>query len=119
MNIIANAIDAFDEYNSQRCLEKIKENSNCITIQTRMLGEDWISIAIADNGSGIPEAVRAKIFDAFFTTKGIGKGTGLGLSISHEIIVKKHAGCLRCVSEMGVGTTFIIEIPICRDLLLQ
>ena len=115
MNIIANSIDAFDEYNRQRSLEEIKENPNCITIQTRMLGENWISIAIADNGSGIPEPVRAKIFDAFFTTKAVGQGTGLGLSISYEIIVKKHAGSLRCVSEMGVGTTFIIEIPTCRD----
>ena len=112
MNIIANAIDAFEDYDRQGSLPKLKQNPNCITIKTLMLGENWISIAIADNGSGISETVRPKIFDAFFTTKAVGQGTGLGLSISYEIIVKKHAGHLRCFSGSGEGTTFIIEIPV-------
>ncbi|MDY7016281.1 MAG: ATP-binding protein, partial [Cyanobacteriota bacterium] len=112
MNLLANAIDAFEEYNRERSLQEIQENPNQITIQTRMIGKDWLFITIADNGPGIPKSVQAKIFDAFFTTKVVGKGTGLGLSIGYEIIVKKHAGYLRCVSEIGKGTTFIIEIPV-------
>ena len=112
MNILANAIDALEEYNCNRSLTDIKDNPNCITIQTQRKGKDWISIAIADNGPGIPEAVRSKIFETFFTTKEVGKGTGLGLSISYEIIVKKHAGYLRCISDIGEGTTFLIEIPV-------
>lgn len=112
MNILANAIDALEEYNRNRSLTDIKDNPNCITIQTQRKDKDWISIAIADNGPGIPEAVRSKIFETFFTTKEVGKGTGLGLSISYEIIVKKHAGYLRCISDIGEGTTFLIEIPV-------
>jgi len=69
-------------------------------------------ICIADNGPGMPEAVRAEIFHSFFTTKPIGKGTGLGLSISYQIVTERHHGTLRCVSEVGQGTEFWIEIPI-------
>jgi signal transduction histidine kinase len=60
----------------------------------------------------MPESVRARIFDPFFTTKEVGKGTGQGLSISHDVIVNKHKGSLSCVTEEGVGTTFIIELPL-------
>ncbi len=112
MNIFANAIDAFEEYNSQRSFPEIELNPNQIRIETQLLPDDWVSIAITDNGQGIPELVKAKIFDAFFTTKEVGKGTGLGLSISYEIIVKKHGGHLQCISEMGKGTTFLIQIPV-------
>jgi signal transduction histidine kinase len=52
-----------------------------------------------------------RIFDPFFTTKPVGKGTGLGLSISYEIVVEKHGGTLKCLSEPGKGTEFWIEIP--------
>jgi signal transduction histidine kinase len=58
------------------------------------------------------EEVQQKLFDPFFTTKPLGKGTGLGLSISYQIIVEKHGGKLQCISELGQGTQFIIEIPI-------
>ncbi|MEP3390033.1 MAG: ATP-binding protein, partial [Reichenbachiella sp.] len=67
-------------------------------------------IRISDNGTGMPDDVKDKIFDPFFTTKEIGKGTGLGLSISHGII-EKHRGTIRVESKMGVGTTFIINLP--------
>jgi signal transduction histidine kinase len=70
-----------------------------------------VRISIADNGIGMIEAVRQKIFDPFFTTKPIGSGTGLGLSISYQIIVEKHKGKLICDSQPGVGTNFVIEIP--------
>ncbi|WP_204102290.1 MULTISPECIES: ATP-binding protein [Spirulina sp. CCY15215] len=112
MNILANAIDAFEEGDLGRSYQDIVRDPHCITIQTQMMGEDWLSIAIADNGTGIPEGIQSKLFDAFFTTKGVGKGTGLGLSISHQIVTLKHGGNLRCVSSLDKGTTFIIEIPI-------
>jgi signal transduction histidine kinase len=69
-------------------------------------------ICIADNGPGMPEAVRAEIFHSFYTTKPIGKGTGLGLSISHQIVTERHNGTLRCISQVGQGTEFQIEIPV-------
>ncbi|MEG4032048.1 MULTISPECIES: HAMP domain-containing sensor histidine kinase [unclassified Microcoleus] len=65
-----------------------------------------------DNGLGMSEEVRTKIFDYLFTTKPAEKGTGLGLSISRQIVVEKHDGQLSCFSEQGVGTEFIIEIPL-------
>lgn len=58
------------------------------------------------------EEVCRRLFDPFFTTKPIGSGTGLGLSISYQIVVQKHSGVLKCVSTLGQGTEFIIEIPV-------
>ncbi|MCU0381528.1 MAG: ATP-binding protein [Chitinophagaceae bacterium] len=69
-----------------------------------------IVIAIADNGPGIPDHARDKIFQPFFTTKPTGQGTGLGLSLSYDI-VKAHGGSLRFESDASRGTTFIVEIP--------
>ncbi|OUL35811.1 hybrid sensor histidine kinase/response regulator [Nostoc sp. T09] len=112
MNIIANAIDALDEYNQQRSLEDIKQNPSLIKIRTMMSEDDWVAIHIADNGPGICEEVKAKLFNPFFTTKAVGKGTGLGLSISHQIIVEKHGGSIECQSTPGKGTEFAIKIPV-------
>jgi signal transduction histidine kinase len=108
MNILSNAIDALEESN-RRNLD-VKQPAS-IAIHTA-IKEEWIVIRIADNGPGIPEAIRSKLFDPFFTTKPIGKGTGLGLSISYQIIVDRHNGKLSCYSEPGQGTEFIIEIPV-------
>ena len=76
---------------------------------TRDLGER-VEIAIRDNGTGIPDEVRAKIFNPFFTTKPAGEGTGLGLSLSHDIVVKQHGGAIDVECEPG-STTFIIRLP--------
>ena len=108
MNLLANAIDAFDEFNEGK---KFDEIHNIITIRTT-LENDWATISIGDNGLGMPEEVRHKLFDAFFTTKPEGKGTGLGLSISYQIVVEKHGGTLECVSSPGNGAMFIIRIPV-------
>ena len=67
-------------------------------------------IRIADNGTGMSEAVKAKIFQPFFTTKPTGEGTGLGLSLSYDIITKGHGGTLEMASKEGEGTEFIITI---------
>lgn len=113
MNLLSNAIDAFDEFSQGRSLEEIKANPSIITIRTEIYPENsTIAIRIKDNGPGIPENVKQKIFDQLFTTKGVGKGTGLGLSISRQIVEETHKGKLTCISAPGQGAEFVIEIPI-------
>jgi two-component system NtrC family sensor kinase len=70
----------------------------------------FIEISISDNGPGIPDAVKDKIFQPFFTTKPTGQGTGLGLSLSYDI-VKAHGGELKVETKEGEGSTFIIQLP--------
>ncbi|MBU7583494.1 MAG: HAMP domain-containing histidine kinase [Nostoc sp. TH1S01] len=112
MNILANAIDALEESHVGRCLSETQENPNQITIRTSQIDSNWVQIAIADNGVGIPEGIRSKLFDPFFTTKPVGKGTGLGLSISYQIVTEKLGGKIECYSTVGQGTEFIIQIPV-------
>jgi signal transduction histidine kinase len=112
MNVLTNAIDALEEGNAKRTYQDIENKPNQITIRTTVLDSQWIKIAIADNGPGIPEAVQHRIFDPFFTTKPVGKGTGMGLSISYQIITQKHGGQLKCFSKLGEGSEFVIQIPI-------
>ncbi|MEH2266272.1 trifunctional serine/threonine-protein kinase/ATP-binding protein/sensor histidine kinase [Nostoc sp.] len=111
MNIIANAIDAFDESNISRSFAEIKANPNCISITTSV-ANNLVEIAIVDNGKGITEEVKQKIFDHLFTTKAVGKGTGLGLAIAQSIVVEKHGGTLNVNSTPGEGTEFMITLPI-------
>jgi signal transduction histidine kinase len=77
---------------------------------TKNLG-DKVEIRIRDNGTGIPNDVKEKMFNPFFTTKPAGEGTGLGLSMSHDIIVKQHGGTIDVETEPGVFTEFIITLP--------
>jgi signal transduction histidine kinase len=82
-----------------------------IWIYTQLV-ENTITISIADNGIGIKQNIINKIFDPFFTTKPVGKGAGLGLSMSYQTVVRKHNGNLWCDSTHGLGSKFVIEIPI-------
>jgi signal transduction histidine kinase len=82
-----------------------------IRITTRVV-EDWAELRFADTGTGIAEEHRAKLYDAFFTTKQVGKGTGQGLAIAHSIIVDGHDGTIDFETEVGRGTTFIIRLPL-------
>ncbi|XZN89376.1 MAG: ATP-binding protein [Microcoleus sp.] len=116
MNLLSNAIDALEESNAGHSFEDIVTKSNRIWIKTTTIEPDWVQIAIADNGTGIPEKSRSRLFDPFFTTKPVGKGTGLGLSISYQV-AQKHGGKLWCDSTLGKGTNFIIEIPIHQPLM--
>ncbi|PSB26920.1 hybrid sensor histidine kinase/response regulator [filamentous cyanobacterium Phorm 46] len=119
MNLLTNAIDALETQPSPRK----------ITISTALSSDSEpalhnpdskfaiqnnqsVVIHIADNGCGISEAVHHRIFDPFFSTKPVGSGTGLGLAISHDIIVEKHGGKISCISAIGGGTEFILQIPI-------
>ncbi|MDZ8186287.1 MAG: PAS domain S-box protein [Nostoc sp. ChiSLP02] len=108
MNILTNAIDALEELKFK--VETAEKPQ--ILIRTEIFDNSFVVIRIADNGAGIPEEVRMRLFDPFFTTKPVGKGTGLGLSISYQIVVEKHGGILKCISEPGQGTEFWIQIPI-------
>ncbi len=81
-----------------------------LTVSTRDLG-DRVEIAIRDNGTGIPDEVKAKMFNPFFTTKPAGEGTGLGLSLSHDIVVKQHGGAIEVATEPGAYTQFTIQLP--------
>ncbi|MEH2282628.1 MAG: AAA family ATPase [Nostoc sp.] len=111
MNILANAIDALDESNSERKFAEIQENPNKIIIKTS-LKANQVEITIADNAQGMNESVKQKIFDHLFTTKSVGKGTGLGLAIARQIVVEKHGGSIHCNSSPGEGTEFVIAIPV-------
>ncbi|MEP6525315.1 PAS domain S-box protein [Microcoleus vaginatus DQ-U2] len=115
MNLLGNAIDALEDYNSNHSSKETSSRPNRIRISTSA-NSDTVTIRIADNGKGINQEVIGKLFDPFFTTKAVGKGTGLGLSISYQIIVEKHRGKLQCISTPGEGAEFIIEIPICQEV---
>lgn len=108
MNILVNAIDALEEALDQGSCQA----SPTITIRSELVKPNWVAIAIADNGTGMPETVQNRLFEPFFTTKTVGKGTGLGMSISHQIVTEKHNGSLTCRSTPGQGTEFLIQIPI-------
>jgi signal transduction histidine kinase len=109
MNLLGNAIDALDESNQGRNYAEI---ANQITIKTEFYEhKKQAIIRIKDNGVGMSEAVREKIFDDLFTTKEVGKGTGLGLAIARHIVVEKHSGMLEVSSTLGRGTEFTISIP--------
>ncbi len=111
MNLLANAIDALEESNLGRSFDEIKANPNCITITTTVKN-NLVKITITDNGKGIDEEVKQKIFDHLFTTKAVGKGTGLGLAIARQIVEETHGGKLSFNSVLGERTEFIIEIPV-------
>ena len=81
-----------------------------ITASTRDLGHS-VEIAIRDNGGGIPDEVKAKMFNPFFTTKPAGEGTGLGLSLSHDIVAKQHGGTIEVATELGAFTQFTLVLP--------
>ena len=80
-----------------------------VSVSTAKVG-DMIEVKIKDNGTGIPDHVKEKIFQPFFTTKPTGEGTGLGLSLSYDI-VKSHGGELQVESKHGEGTEFKIYLP--------
>ena len=90
-------------------------NPSQMEITTSIISGNWVRISIKDNGLGMNETVKGKIFNPFFTTKPVGHGTGLGLSISYQIVVDKHGGRLECISAIGKGTELVIEIPIANS----
>ncbi|MGG6293983.1 MASE1 domain-containing protein [Leptolyngbya sp. AN02str] len=111
MNLLANAIDALDEFNP--VLGDRNQPPNRITIQTRLSADQRsVKIHIQDNGPGIPQEIQQRIFDHLFTTKAVGQGTGLGLAIARSIVVEKHAGTLEVNSSLNQGAEFVITLPV-------
>ncbi len=82
-----------------------------ISIQARRDGTD-ARLSVRDTGAGMPESVRSRVFEPFFTTKPVGKGTGQGLALAHASVVKRHGGSIDFETAVGVGTTFVVRIPI-------
>ncbi len=116
MNILINAIDALEERDKGRTVQECDRHPGAIAIRTYPAAAGFVAVSITDNAGGIPESVRSRLFDPFFTTKPVGKGTGLGLSISHSIVVDRHGGRLSCISTLGEGAEFLIEIPVRSNL---
>ncbi len=106
LNMIVNAAHAITP-----TIENKPNKKGTIKISTRQAG-DFVEIRIQDNGSGIPEEIQSKVFDPFFTTKEVGKGTGQGLALAYNVIYEKHGGKISLESEVGVGTTFIVSLPV-------
>ena len=108
LNLINNAFYAVNERLRQAQPDNHYEPT--ITVSTKKL-DTKIEISVKDNGNGIPESIKEKIFQPFFTTKPTGSGTGLGLSLSYDII-KAHGGEIKVDSKENTGTTFIIQLPV-------
>jgi signal transduction histidine kinase len=110
LNLINNAFYACSQsFKSSKSSEDFKP---LVIVSTKSLqGGKWVQITVSDNGSGIPDEIKDKIFQPFFTTKPTGQGTGLGLSLSYDII-KAHGGEIKIKSEKGKGTQFYIELPV-------
>lgn len=103
LNLVVNAAHAIADAN--------KPHLGVIRVSSRV-AEGWVEVRISDDGCGIPEQIRHQVFDQFFTTKAVGRGSGQGLSLARGIVVDAHAGSLSFESEVGVGTTFIVRIPV-------
>ncbi|MEW8350676.1 MAG: ATP-binding protein [Candidatus Thiodiazotropha taylori] len=107
LNIIVNAAHAIEAAK--------REEKGTITITTE-LKDEQVEIRVSDTGTGIPEEAQEYVFNPFFTTKDVGRGTGQGLAIAQDIIVGKHQGELLFETEQGVGTTFIIRLPLTSEM---
>jgi signal transduction histidine kinase len=107
LNIISNAIYAINKQHGDQPggILKISTSSN----------ETCVFVKIEDNGTGMDENTKKKIFEPFFTTKDVGEGTGLGMSITYNTI-KRHNGQILINSKVGVGSEFILELPIIHEI---
>ena len=106
LNLVVNAAHAIGQTARDNACGK-----GTITVRTRCDG-DCVEIRVQDTGPGIPEEIRDRVFDPFFTTKEVGQGSGQGLAIVHSIVVDRHGGTIGFRSKMGLGTTFILRLPI-------
>jgi two-component system, NtrC family, sensor kinase len=112
LNLINNAFYAVHQ--RQQLSESLKLSESytpAVFISTRTI-DNQIVIKVKDNGMGMSDNVKAKVFQPFFTTKPTGQGTGLGLSLAYDIVTKGHGGTLEVGSTEGVGSEFKIMLPI-------
>ncbi len=111
LNLVTNAFYAVNEKSKAAKVSGDTIYKPLVSIATKKKNNS-VEITVTDNGTGIPNAVKEKIFQPFFTTKPTGKGTGLGLSMSYDIVTKGHGGELKVETKQGEGTTFTIQLPI-------
>ncbi len=109
LNLFANGLHALREH-QRAAAHPVMAVQSELVVTTRALAH-VVEIRVRDNGIGMPESIRDKVFQPFFTTKSPDEGTGLGLSISFDIVTKGHGGTLAVTSAAGVGTEFIIQLP--------
>ncbi|HTP38482.1 MAG TPA: PAS domain-containing protein [Steroidobacteraceae bacterium] len=105
LNLVVNAAHAIAE------VVRGTDRKGQIRVTTRHDGKEAV-ISVADTGTGIPEHIRGRVFDQFFTTKEVGKGTGQGLAIVRNIVVRRHGGRLSFQTEPNRGTTFFVHLPL-------
>jgi PAS domain S-box-containing protein len=103
LNLIVNAAHAIQAAG--------RDGKGTITISTSRL-DGHVEIRVSDTGTGIPREAQGSVFNPFFTTKDVGKGTGQGLAICQDVIVTKHHGEIFFETEEGVGTTFVVRLPL-------
>ena len=108
LNLINNAFWAVNERNKKGETGYAPK----VTVTTQLTANSQLLIAIKDNGTGMSETTKAKIFQPFFTTKPTGQGTGLGLSLAYDIVAKGHGGTIEVETKEGEGSTFILKLPI-------
>jgi signal transduction histidine kinase len=108
LNLFTNAFYAVHQRQKKGAAADYKPT---VTVRTQGTAKQ-VKVTISDNGTGIPDDVKAKIFQPFFTTKPTGEGTGLGLSLAYDIVTKGHGGNLTVESREGQGTTFVITLPL-------
>lgn len=103
LNLVINASHAINDAH--------RDAGGLIRVSTRLDG-DFVEVRVADNGTGIPAAIRDGIFEPFFTTKDVGKGSGQGLALGRNVAVNKHHGSLTFETEEHIGTIFILRLPV-------
>ncbi len=111
LNLLTNAFYSVNEKKISMLTEAEKVKYEPTVFVDTKKEKDKVVIIVSDNGNGIPEKIREKIFQPFFTTKPAGQGTGLGLSLSYDIVINGHGGELKMETKEGEGTTFTILIP--------
>ncbi|WP_169433133.1 PAS domain-containing sensor histidine kinase [Maridesulfovibrio zosterae] len=105
LNLMINAIQSIQDSNNK---EKELGKIDISTVSK----DDFVIISVADTGDGVPEEIRDRIFDPFYTTKPVGQGTGQGLSICYDIVVNKHSGTIEVGNNPESGAIFTIQLPI-------
>lgn len=103
LNLVVNAAHAIAE-------RSLKPGDGLIRVTTRVDGP-WVAIVVEDNGCGIPEADRERVFEPFYTTKAVGRGTGQGLALARNIIEQGHSGAITLRPRDGGGTCFEVRLP--------
>jgi signal transduction histidine kinase len=105
INLLTNAADAVGE------TVRATGITGRIQVRTEVVGR-WVQLSVADTGAGIPEEIQPRIFEPFFTTKQVGAGSGQGLAIVRAIVVGRHSGQVEFTSQPGLGTTFMVRLPL-------